>query len=92
MGAGSVAIIHRNRREIAVHIPGIMHKIGEDLLLVLGQRLGGIDVQSAAIGIVQQAIQDGQVETQSLPAGRSGNDNHILPCLGGLPGIELVSI
>jgi hypothetical protein len=58
--------------------------------LILGQGFGWKQVQSTRIGITQQCVEDGQIVTQGLPGGRTGDDDDALTLQGCLDGLRLV--
>src|SRR5680860_733003 len=58
--------------------------------LILGERLGGVEVQRASRAVVGQRVQHGQVEGQRLAAGRARGHDRVL--LVGLQGVGLVGV
>src|SRR5680860_733004 len=59
--------------------------------LILGERLGGVEVQRASRAVVGQRVQHGQVEGQRLAAGRARGHDRVL-LVGGLQGVGLVGV
>ena len=57
-------------------------ELGQLPCLVLGERLGRIEVERARLRVDRQALQDRQVERERLPGGRSGSHDHV--ALSGL--------
>ena len=60
--------------------------------LVLGQRLGGKEVKSPGVGVLQDPIEDGQVVAERLAGGRRGDDHAALPRQGRIVGLALVGV
>ena len=58
--------------------------------LVLGERLGGVEVEGAGVGLGQQSVEHGQVEAHALARGGAGGDDEVLAALGHVPGRPLV--
>ncbi len=58
--------------------------------LVLGQRLGGIEVDGPRVRVAEQAVEHGQVEAEALARGRAGGDHEVLVPLGGVPALGLM--
>ncbi len=59
--------------------------------LVLGQCLGGVEIDRACARVPQEAVDDGQVEAKALPGGGAGCDHDVLAALRRLPALSLVS-
>ena len=60
--------------------------------LILGQRLGGKEVQGAGAPVVEERFQDRDVVGQGLAAGRAGGQDHVLPGADGVDGLGLVGV
>jgi hypothetical protein len=79
---GRVAVVDRVAQEVA-------SELRELARLVLGERLGRVEVEGARGGIGRQGVEHGQVERERLPAGRAGGDNGV-PAPGTLECVRLV--
>ncbi|MEI2690009.1 MAG: hypothetical protein V9H69_09940 [Anaerolineae bacterium] len=60
--------------------------------LVVGQRLGGEEVEGAGGGVGQQRLGHRQVVAQGLAAGGGGGDHQVFAGLRGAPGRDLVAV
>ncbi len=60
--------------------------------LVVGQCLGGEQVQGPGARIGQQGLEDRHVVGQRLAAGGAGGQDHVLPAAGGVDGLRLVAV
>ena len=58
--------------------------------LVLGESLGGIQVDSPRPGISQEAVDDRKIEAQALAGGSAGGDHEMLTALGRVPALCLM--
>jgi hypothetical protein len=69
-----------------------LRQLGELGELILRERLGGIEVEDAALGLLHQALQHGQVEAERL-AGGGGRDGDEMLALGhDLEGLGLMRV
>ena len=59
--------------------------------LVLGQSLGGVEVERASLGLVRDPVQDRQVEAERLAAGGAAGQDQVR-ALGDLVGLGLVGV
>jgi hypothetical protein len=95
---GGVAVVHAGLDridQIARGIRGAGHRFekpGQPLQLVLGQRLGGEEVQSGGVRIGHQTFEDREVVSQRLAAGRAGDDHHVVPQPGQVNRLRLVAV
>ena len=76
--------------EVDLHLPHEAMQLGQ---LVLGQRLGGKEIQRASFRIAQHRLQNWQVIAGGLPGRRRRHHHHVFPgqCEAGrlrLMGIE----
>ncbi len=90
--ARRVAVIRENAKAIREPLVQIM-KLRE---LILRQRLGGEEIQRAAVRAFQNRVQDGQVVAKRFSGGRRGDDHHVPAgsnCFhsGSLVAIELAN-
>jgi hypothetical protein len=60
--------------------------------LVLGQGLGGIQVEGRAFSVLEHCLQNGDVIAEALAAGRRRGDDHMLAFQDGINGLGLVAI
>src|SRR5438874_7213048 len=82
---GRVAVVDRGlqpRQAVAV----------QRARLVLGERLRGVEVERAALGLPRQLVEDGEVEGERLSGSRARRDDHVLAAAGGLPCLGLVRV
>ncbi len=87
---GRVAVVGAHRQLIrrtkrAQHVP-------ESTGLILGQRLGGEQIDGAGVGIIEQRLQDRQVVAQRLARGGARHDHDVLPIQRSLHRRRLVRI
>ena len=82
-GGGGVAVI-------GGHLHFLAGQETDAAQLVLGEGLGGIEVDGAGVGIAQQAVEHGQVEAQALAGCRAGGDHEVVAPLGRIPALGLV--
>ena len=67
-------------------------KLAQLAKLVLGQGLGGVEVQGAAALALQQRLQDRHVVAQALAAGGRGGDDDVGAIPQGIDGLGLVLV
>ncbi len=60
--------------------------------LVLGQGLGGEEVEGVRSPIADESLQDGHVVAEGLAAGGGGSHYHVLAGPGGVDGLSLVDV
>ena len=60
--------------------------------LVLGQRLGGEEVEGPRVGVLQDAVEDGQVVAEGLARGRGRHHDRALPRRRHVVGRPLVGV
>ncbi len=60
--------------------------------LIFGQRLGRIKVHCPRFRIAQQKIENRQIVTERLPAGRGRDDHYVLTRLHRLEGFGLMAV
>jgi hypothetical protein len=87
------------RRVAIVNGSGQVRRLGDGeaeafqrVELVLGQGLGGEEIQRARLRIFRQRRQDGQVVGQGLAAGRARGENDVSAAAGMGPGLGLMRI
>ena len=67
-------------------------KRSERARLILGERLGGIQVEGAKLRLGCERGENGEVEGKRLPAGRPGGDDDVLAAGGCVHGLGLVAV
>ena len=60
--------------------------------LVLGERLRREEVQGPRVGVLQDAVEDGQVVAERLPGGGGGDDHRVATGLDRVVGLALVRV
>ena len=60
--------------------------------LVLGQGLGGEEVEGAGARVLQDRVEDGQVVAQGLPGRGGGDDDGVAPGAHGVEGLALMRV
>jgi hypothetical protein len=60
--------------------------------LVLGERLGGKEVESARVGILQDPVEDGKVVAEGLAGGSGRDDDDVAPRLELLVDLPLMRV
>ena len=60
--------------------------------LILGERLGRIEIEGAKLGLPCQGVEDGEVERERLSGGRARGDDDMLTPGRRLPGVELMCV
>ena len=60
--------------------------------LVVGQSLGGEEVEDPGLGVGEKMLPGGQVVTERLPTGGAGDNDRVVTGLNMLPGQRLVGI
>ncbi len=66
-------------------------QLGERSDLVLRQRLRGVEVERAELGLARERVEHREVEGKRLPGRRPGRDDQVLAAGGRLPRLGLVS-
>src|SRR5688572_19367825 len=64
--------------------------MGERSDLVLGERLGRVQVERAQLGVAGEGVENREIERKRLAGRGTGRDDQVLPAGGGLPGLGLV--
>ena len=82
-GGGGVAVVGGH-----LHLPAGQE--ADAAQLVLGERLGGVEVDGPGVRVAEQAVEHRQVEAQALAGGRPGGDHEVLAPLGRVPALGLV--
>ncbi len=73
-------------------IQPLSRQLAQPAQLVVGQCLGGEQVQGAGTWIGQQGFEDRHVVGQRLAAGGPGGQDHVLPRARGIDGLCLVAV
>src|SRR5204862_1363479 len=60
--------------------------------LVLSERLGRVEVESAQLRLAGEGIEDREVERERLPGRGAGRDDDVLAAPRGVPGFALVGV
>ena len=58
--------------------------------LVLGEGLGGVEVERPGLAVGEQRLEDREVEAEALAAGRAGRDHHVAAVPDGCQRLGLV--
>ncbi len=82
-GGGSVAVV-------GSHFDLFAGQQADAAQLVLGQSLGGVEVDGPGASVSQQAVEHGQVEAQALARSGPGGDHEMLKLSRDIPAFGLV--
>ncbi len=97
-GGGRVAIVGGDGRSVppisALSERERRGKFAQLRQLILGQRLGGKEIERAGRRVAQQAVEDGQVVAEGLAAGRRCDNGHVVAVqrMADCPGLVGVGL